>query len=127
MEQNLSEDRISEIQQELLQKVNQESDLMQEIESLAHSIAHRLIQKKHVKEYFLDQEYIFNLSYNRSRKEITVMRTDPVKLILGMGHYRPAIFRGEWDFHYTFEENVYAVVKAALCSKAGIIQVQEEK
>lgn len=125
--EKLSEEKISEIQQELMNQTDKENDFLKEIEKLSASIASRLIKDAHTHENFMGTDYIFNLNYDRAQKKITVMRTDPVKLRLAMGHYRPGIFVGEWDDNYTLEENVYAVVKAALCSKAGIINVEELK
>lgn len=123
--EKMSEERIAEIQQELSNNVDKENDFLKEIEKLSASIAHRLLKNNHTRESFMGTEYIFNLVYDKSKKQITVMRTDPVKLSIGMGHYRPGIFVGEWDDRFTLEENVYVVVKAALCSKAGIINVEE--
>ena len=123
--EKMSEERIAEIQQELSNKVDKENDFLKEIEKLSASIAHRLLKDNHTRESFMGTEYIFNLICDKSKKQITVMRTDPVKFSLGMGHYRPGIFVGEWDDRFTLEENVYVVVKAALCSKAGIINIEE--
>lgn len=123
--EKMSEERIAEIQQELSNNVDKENDFLKEIEKLSASIAHRLLKDNHTRESFMGTEYIFNLVCDKSKKQITVMRTDPVKLSIGMGHYRPGIFVGEWDDRFTLEENVYVVVKAALCSKAGIINVEE--
>ena len=123
--EKMSEERIAEIQQELSNNVDKENDFLKEIERLSASIAHRLLKDNHTRESFMGTEYIFNLVYDKSKKQITVMRTDPVKLSIGMGHYRPGIFVGEWDDRFTLEENVYVVVKAAICSKAGIINVEE--
>ena len=123
--EKMSEERIAEIQQELSNNVDKENDFLKEIEKLSASIAHRLLRDNHTRESFMGTEYIFNLVCDKSKKQITVMRTDPVKLSIGMGHYRPGIFVGEWDDRFTLEENVYVVVKAALCSKAGIINVEE--
>lgn len=123
--EKMSEERIAEIQQELSNNVDKENDFLKEIEKLSVSIAHRLLKNNHTRESFMGTEYIFNLVCDKSKKQITVMRTDPVKLSIGMGHYRPGIFVGEWDDRFTLEENVYVVVKAALCSKAGIINVEE--
>lgn len=123
--EKMSEERIAEIQRELSNNVDKENDFLKEIEKLSASIAHRLLKDNHTRESFMGTEYIFNLVCDKSKKQITVMRTDPVKLSIGMGHYRPGIFVGEWDDRFTLEENVYVVVKAALCSKAGIINVEE--
>lgn len=123
--EKMSEERIAEIQQKLSNNVDKENDFLKEIEKLSASIAHRLLKNNHTRESFMGTEYIFNLICDKSKKQITVMRTDPVKLSIGMGHYRPGIFVGEWDDRFTLEENVYVVVKAALCSKAGIINVEE--
>lgn len=123
--EKMSEERIAEIQRELSNNVDKENDFLKEIEKLSASIAHRLLKDNHTRESFMGTEYIFNLVCDKSKKQITVMRTDPVKLSIGMGHYRPGIFVGEWDDCFTLEENVYVVVKAALCSKAGIINVEE--
>lgn len=123
--EKMSEERIAEIQQELSNNVDKENDFLKEIEKLSASIAHRLLKNNHTRESFMGTEYIFNLVCDKSKKQITVMRTDPIKLSIGMGHYRPGIFVGEWDDRFTLEENVYVVVKAALCSKAGIINVEE--
>lgn len=125
MANTYSEEQISKIQQELMSNTDKENDFLKEIERLSASIASRLVKEKHTHEEFIGTDFIFNLNYDRAQKKITVMRTDPVKFKLAMGHYRPGIFVGEWDDHYTLEENVYAVVKAALCSKAGIINVEE--
>lgn len=122
---NISEEKIQEIQQNILNGVQAEQDELTEIEMLAQSIANRLISKNHTTELFLGTQYIFNLNCDRSSKRITVMVTDPVKMQLANGHYKPMLLNGEWDDSFTFEENVYAVVKAGLCYKAGRMPIQE--
>ena len=63
----------------------------------------------------MDTTYIFSLSYDPSRKELVLFRTDPIKLAIAGGKYRPAIARAERDNDFSYYENVYALVKAALC------------
>jgi len=125
MGKKYTEAEIERIQNELSNQVEKENDFLTEIEQLSESIAHRLVQGRHTRERFLDTDFIFNLRYDDVRKIIYVMRTDPVKLAIGMGHYRPAIFAEEYNENLTMDENVYIAVKAALCSKAGIINVDE--
>ena len=125
MEQNFTEEKINEIQEELMNTVDKENDLLKEIEILSESIAHRLVKFGHTREEFMGNEYIFNVQYNRSEKKVYVMRTDPTKFAIAMGHYTPGIFIAEYDDTFTLEENVYVAVKAALCSKAGMINIEE--
>ena len=125
--EKISEERINQIQQGLEQQMDKEDDFLKEIEKLSQSIAHRLVKENHTHEYSMDTDYIFNLNSDRGNKIITVMCTDPVKFAIGNGHYRPCIARGEWDDRYTYEENVYVVVKGILCNKAGMVNVEEIK
>ena len=120
-----TEEQIQEIQHELETEYKKEDSFLKEIEHLSESIAARLVKNGHTRENFMDTEFVFNLSYNSVNKTITVMRTDIWKFKLGMGHYKPAFACGEWNDTMTLEENVMAVVKASLCSKAGIINIEE--
>ena len=106
--------------------MEKEDDFLQEIEKISASIAKRLMNENHVKEEFMGTTYIFSLTFDETRKELVLVRTDPVKLAIAGGKYRPAIARAERDNDFSYYENVYALVKAALCSKAGRIQVEEE-
>lgn len=124
--QKYSEEDLLKVQRDLEQQMDKEDDFLEEIEKLSASIAKRLMKENHVKEEFMDTTYIFSLSYDPSRKELVLVRTDPVKLAIAGGKYRPAIARAERDNDFSYYENVYALVKAALCSKAGRIQVEEE-
>ena len=124
--EKFSEEKILQVQRELEQQMEKEDDFLQEIEKLSASIAKRLMDQNHVKERFMDTTYIFSLSYDETRKELVLVRTDPVKLAIAGGKYRPAIARAERDNDFSYYENVYALVKAALCSKAGRIEVEEE-
>ena len=124
--QKYSEEDLLKVQQDLEQQMDKEDDFLQEIEKISASIAKRLMKENHVKEEFMDTTYIFSLSYDPSRKELVLVRTDPIKFAIAGGKYRPAIARAERDNDFSYYENVYALVKAALCSKAGRIQVEEE-
>ena len=124
--EKFSEEKILQVQRELEQQMEKEDDFLQEIEKLSASIAKRLMKENHIKEYFMDTLYIFSLSFDETRKELVLVRTDPVKLAIAGGKYRPAIARAERDNDFSYYENVYALVKAALCSKAGRIEVEEE-
>lgn len=124
--QTYSEEKLLEIQQDLENQMDKEDDFLKEIEKLSESIAKRLMDKPHVKEHFMDADYIFSLSYDEMRKELVLFRTDPVKFAIAGGKYRPAILRVGIDDNFSYYENVYALVKAALCSKAGRIEVEEE-
>ena len=126
MGKKYTETEIAQIQNELLQNVEKENDFLTEIEQLAQSIAHRLLVKNNTKEDFMDTEFIFTWRYDDIRKILYVMRTDTLKLKLGMGSYRPGIFAEEYNDNLTMEENLYIAVKAALCSKAGIINIDDE-
>lgn len=125
--QKYSEEQLDAIQQNLENQMDKEDDFLKEIEKLSESIAKRLMTKPHVKEHFMDADYIFSLSYDKARNELVLFRSDPVKFAIAGGKYRPAILRVESDSEFTYYENVYALVKAALCSKAGRIEVEEEE
>ena len=116
-----SEEEINSIEKKILDGMSEEDNKLKEIELMSESITKRLIDKNHTRETIDGTEYIFSLNYDKTEKRITVMRADPVKLLIANGKYRPAIFTGEWDFSFTFEENVYMVVKTALCHAAGMI------
>ena len=124
--EKFSEEKILQVQRELEQQMEKEDDFLQEIEKISASIAKRLMNENHVKEEFMGTTYIFSLTFDETRKELVLVRTDPVKLAIAGGKYRPAIARAERDNDFSYYENVYALVKAALCSKAGRIQVEEE-
>ncbi len=126
MSKKYTETEIARIQNELTNQVEKENDFLTEIEQLSESIAHRLLMKNCTKEHFMDTDFIFNWKYDDIRKIVYVMRTDPVKLAIGMGSYRPGIFAEEYNENLTMEENIYIAVKAALCSKAGIINIDDE-
>ena len=126
MRKKYTETEIARIQNELNSQVEKENDFLTEIEQLSESIAHKLVLKNCVKEHFMDSDFIFNWKFDDIQKIIYVMRTDPVKLAIGMGSYRPGIFAEEYNENLTMEENIYIAVKAALCSKAGIINIDEE-
>ena len=122
-----SEEKIQQIEQNIMNHMQAEDDQLKEIEILAESIAKRLITNGHTKQEFQGTNYIWNMNASKVNKKIAVMCTDPVKFAIANDKYRPAIYTGEWDTDFTFEENVYMVVKAGLCSKAGRIQVEELK
>lgn len=124
--QTYSEEKLLKIQRDIESKMEQEDDFLQEIEKLSGSIAKRLMDHPHVRERFMDTEYIFSLSYDETTKELVLFRTDPVKFAIAGSKYRPAIIRAERDNDFSYYENVYALVKAALCSKAGRIEVEEQ-
>ena len=124
--EKFSEEQILQVQRELEQQMEKEDDFLQEIEKISASIAKRLMNENHVKEEFMGTTYIFSLTFDETRKELVLVRTDPVKQAIAGGKYRPAIARAERDNDFSYYENVYALVKAALCSKAGRIQVEEE-
>ena len=124
--QTYSEEKLLEIQQDLENQMDKEDDFLKEIEKRSESIANRLMDKPHVKEHFMNADYIFSLSYDETRKELVLFRTDPVKFAIAGDKYRPAILRVGIDDNFSYYENVYALVKAALCSKAGRIEVEEE-
>lgn len=121
-----SEEKLLDIQRELESGMKKEDEFLKEIERLSGSIAKRLLDQNHVHERFMDTEYIFSLDYYEPTKELVLIRTDPVKLAIAGGKYRPAIARAERDEDFSYYENIYALVKAALCSKAGMIEVEEE-
>lgn len=116
-----TEEQINSIEKKIMDGMSEEDNKLKEIELMSESIAKRLIDKNHTKETIDGTEYIFSLNYDKTEKRITVMRTDPIKLLLANGKYHPAIFTGEWDLSFTFQENVYMVVKTALCHAAGMI------
>lgn len=122
-----SEEKIQEIENNIINHMQAEDDQLHEIELLAESITKKLIQNKHATQEFMGTKYIWNMDSSKVNKKIVVMCTDPVKFAIANGKYRPAIYTGDWDFDFTFEENVFMVVKAGLCSKAGRIQVEEMK
>ena len=121
----MTEEQIFQIQHEIESGMDKENALLAEIEQLADSITNRLMKTNHVPETFMGVKYIFSLDANKEEKRITVMRTNPLKLAIAGGKYRPGIFTAEWNTEYTYYENVYAAVKAAICSAAGIINVEE--
>ena len=120
-----SEEKINEIEKNIIDGMNAEDDAWAEIEQLSESITTKLIENGKTREKLYGTEYIFNIDSDKSEKRITVMCTDPIKLELANGHYVPCLANGEWDESYTYEENVFAVVKAIVSSKAGKIQVEE--
>lgn len=121
----MNEEKIREIEQNMIEGIDKEAEQMAEIEMLATSITNRLILMNHTREKFMGTDYIFTLSFDKSTKEIVVMRTDPIKFKIAGFKYKPGIFKAYMDESFTFEENVFMVVKAALCSKAGLIKVDE--
>jgi hypothetical protein len=122
MNNEYTEEKLAEIENNILSGLDKEQVFLQEIENIAAHIAHQFVSgKNHIRYTFQETEYIFSLDADKDLKIITLLRTDPIKMNLGNGHYVPAIFRLEWDTTYTYEENVYALVKTALCSAAGII------
>ena len=121
----MTEEQIAQIQHEIESGMDKENQQLAAIEQLAESITSRLIQTNHVPESFMDTQYIFSLDASKDEKRITVMRTNPVKLAIAGAKYRPAVFTAEWNEEYTYFENVYAAVKAAICSAAGIINIEE--
>ena len=119
-----TEEKLAEIEQNILDGIDKENAFLKEIETIAEHLAHQFVAgKNHIHYDFQDTDYIFSLSADRATKSMVLMRTDPIKMAIGNGHYRPAIFRSEWDMSYTYEENVYILIKAALCSAAGIINM----
>ncbi len=126
MSEKYTETEIARIQNELNNQVDKENDFLTEIEQLSESIAHRLVVKNNTREHFMDTDFIFTWRFDDISKVVYVMRTDPVKLAIGMGSYRPGIFAEEYNENLTMEENIYIAVKAALCSKAGIINIDED-
>lgn len=121
----MTEEKIAQIQHEIESGMDKENALLKEIEDLSESVTGRLMQKNHVSESFMGVQYIFSLDANKEEKKITVMRTNPIKLAIAGAKYRPGIFTADWDEEFTYFENVYAAVKAAICSAAGIINVEE--
>lgn len=120
-----TEEEIQEIERELDRQVDEEDDLLSGIEELAEKITKKLMKTNHVREEFMGTTFIFSVAADRTARKVTLLRTDPIKLNLAGSRYRPAIFTSEWDDDYTYFENIYVVVKAALCSKAGIINIEE--
>lgn len=121
----MTKEQIDQIEQDMINGIDKEKAQMVEIEMLARSITSRLVVLNNTKEKFMGTDYIFTLNFNKDTKEIVVMRTDPIKFKIAGYKYRPGIFRAYMDENFTYEENVYMVVKAALCSKAGLIRVEE--
>ena len=123
MSDQYTNEKLSEIEQNIISGIDKHDAFLKDIEDLAGHITDKLVGNNHTKAKFQDTEYVFSLSCNKETKEIMLMRTDPIKFLIGNGKYRPAIFRGEWDMNFTYRENVYMVVKTALCSAAGIINI----
>ena len=119
-----TEEDLKKIEDSLIKQIDDEETFLQEIENLAKSIAERLEKQNHIREEFLDTEYIFSIGCNKETKIMTLFRTNPVKMVIAPDKYRPASFQCEFDLKFTYFENVYMLVKAALCSAAGIINVE---
>ena len=122
MNQEYTEEKLFEIENDILSGIDKDNAFLKEIETIAEHLAHQFISgKNHIRYDFQDTNYIFSLDKDPGTKEMVLMRTDPIKMMLGNGHYIPAIFRAEMDDTFTYEENVYMLIKTALCSAAGII------
>ncbi len=125
MSELYTEEKLAEIENNILTGIDKEQAFLKEIEDMAWRIAHQLVKgKNHIRQDFQDTEYVFSLDADKATKILTLMRTNPIKLALGNGHYMPAVFRAEWDNTFTYEENVYMLVKTSLCSAAGIINTE---
>lgn len=120
-----TEEQIQEIERELDKQIDNENEVLKEIEQQAESITKKLTMRNHVRDSFMGNEFYFSLGEDAKTKELVLTRTDPVVFAIAGPKYRPAIFRAQRDENFSMFENVYVLVKAALCSKAGIINVEE--
>ncbi len=122
MNNEYTEEKLAEIEQDIISGLDKEKNFLKEIEDIARFITKEFLSGKHHVNYdFQDKKYIFSLEADKNSGQIILMRTDPIKLMIGNGHYVPAIFRAEYDKSFTYEENIFMVVKTSLCSAAGII------
>lgn len=121
-----SEEKLAQIERDIMSGIDKENQQEKEVEEMSISIGDRIIKNKHCREKFLDTEYVFTLFVLGQRNKIlSVIVTDPWKMKIIGPKYRPMNVSAPLDLKYTYAQNVYTLVKAALLKKMGVIKVEE--
>lgn len=129
MSQQYTEEKLAQIQNDIMSGMDKEKEQHREVEEMSISIGDRVLKNKHCREVFLDKEYVFTLTAlgQGSNQTLVLFVTDPFRMeIVGRTKYTPARYAAQLDLDYTYAQNVYTLVKAALFNKMGIIKVEEE-